>query len=338
MAVIRRRLGGELDVSVIGMGCMNLTPLYTPSIPVDGATAAATVARAIDAGITMFDTADAYGPYTNEEVLGRAIAGRRDGLEIATKFGVVDESAPMEKRFRADPDYVHEACEASLRRLGIDVIDLYYLHRVDPKVPIEETVGAMADLVQAGKVRYLGLSEARPETLRRAHAVHPIAAVQHEWSLWSRDSEEDVVPAARELGVGIVTYAPLGRGFLTGQIKSRDDLAPDDRRRGLPRFSEENFAKNLEIVTHVEELARERGCKPAQIALAWLLAQGDDVVPIPGADRPEFVDDNIAALDIGLSEDDLRRIDELVPRDAAVGDRYPDMRWVSGTTPALRET
>ena len=336
MSMPRRVLGhGGLEVSAVGMGCMNLTPLYTPSSPVDESVAMATVVRAIGAGITLFDTADAYGPFTNEEVLGRAIRGRREGLIVATKFGVVDESAPMEQRFRADPAYVHQACEASLRRLGIDVIDLFYLHRVDPNVPIEETVGAMAELVQSGKVRYLGLSEARPQTLRRAHAVHPIAAVQHEWSLWARDVEEDVVPTARELGVGVVTYAPLGRGFLTGQFKSRDDLASDDRRLGLPRFSEDNFATNLEIVTHVEELAHERGCTAAQIALAWLLAQGEDVLPIPGADQPRYVDDNVAALDIRLSDEELRRIDEIIPPGAAVGDRYPDMRWVSGETPEL---
>jgi aryl-alcohol dehydrogenase-like predicted oxidoreductase len=280
-----------------------------------------------------------FFPYINEEVLGRALGGRRQGVILSTKFGTVafggmvaPGNFPLEQ-IRADPEYVASACEASLRRLETDYIDLYYLHRADPKVPIEETVGAMSKLVEQGKVRFIGLSEVAPATLRRAAAVHPIAAIENEWSLWSRDIEDETLGAARELNVGVVPYAPLGRGFLTGQIKSESDFRPGDSRRHNPRFQGENFKRNLELVARIEELARAKGCTPGQLALAWLDSRGDDVVPIPGGDRPEFVTENVGALDVALTQEDLDRIEQAMPRDAVAGDRYADMRWVGGITP-----
>jgi aryl-alcohol dehydrogenase-like predicted oxidoreductase len=282
----------------------------------------ATIHRALELGVTLLDTADIYGPETNELLVARALAGRRDGVQIATKFG----SYSLEDPSRAPdgrPDYVHRAVDRSLDRLGVDHIDLYYQHRIDPQVPVEETVGAMAELVAAGKVRYLGLSEASADTIRRAHAVHPITAVQSEYSLWSRDMEAEVLPTLRELGIGFVAYAPLGRGFLTGQIRSYEDLAEDDWRRTNPRFQGENFARNLELVDRVQAMAEEKGVTAAQLALAWVLAGGDDVVPIPGTTKPHRLEENVAALDVTLTADDLRELDELLPPGAAAGDRYP---------------
>jgi aryl-alcohol dehydrogenase-like predicted oxidoreductase len=293
----------------------------------------ATIHRALDLGLNFLDTADMYGPYTNEELVGRAIRGRRDSVVIATKFGIVrDPNDPSRRGINGKPDYVRKACEASLRRLGIETIDLYYQHRVDPATPIEETVGAMAGLVKEGKVRYIGLSEAGAETLRRAAAIHPIAALQTEYSLWSRDPEDEILPTCRELGIGFVAYSPLGRGFLTGQIKSFEDLAADDYRRFSPRFQGENFKWNLALVDRVGEIAKEKGCTPSQLALAWDLAQGDDIVPIPGTKRRRYLEENIAAIDVQLSPADLARIDEAMPRDSASGSRYPEtmMRTVNG--------
>jgi aryl-alcohol dehydrogenase-like predicted oxidoreductase len=338
MTIGTRRLGTTgLSVSAQGLGCMGMSAFYGTSAERDDATSIATIHRALDLGVSFLDTADVYGPHTNEELVGRAIRGRRDQVGLATKFGIVlDPQRPEERTFRADPAYVHQACEASLRRLGVDHVDLYYLHRVDPTVPIEETVGAMGELVGEGKVRHLGLSEVAADTLRRAVTVHPIAALQSEWSLWSRDIEDEVVPAARELGVGIVPYSPLGRGFLTGQITSPDDLSEDDFRRSSPRFAGENFRRNLDVVARVRQLAEEKGCTPAQLALAWVHAQGEDVVPIPGTKRPERLEENVGALAVTLSDADLARIEEVAPRTAFAGDRYPDMRFVRGVTPALR--
>jgi aryl-alcohol dehydrogenase-like predicted oxidoreductase len=287
--------------------------------------ARAVIARALDLGVTFFDTADMYGPFTNERLVGGALAPHRDEVVIATKFGSVRGPNGERLGVRGDPEYVREACEASLQRLGTDRIDLYYQHRVDSDVPIEETVGAMAELVAQGKVRHLGLSEAAPETIRRAHATHPITALQTEYSLWSREPEEEILPTVRELGIGFVPYSPLGRGFLTGQIRSPEDLAPDDFRRHNPRFQGENFQRNLELVERVEEIAAEKGVTPGPLALAWVLAQGDDLVPIPGTKRIRYLEENVAAAEVELSEDDLRRIDEAAPRGSAAGDRYADM-------------
>jgi aryl-alcohol dehydrogenase-like predicted oxidoreductase len=285
----------------------------------------ATVHRALEMGVNFLDTADMYGPYKNEELVGRAVRGRRDEVIIATKFGIVrDPSNPNVRGVSGRPDYVRASCEGSLKRLGVETIDLYYQHRVDPQTPIEETVYAMAELVREGKVRYLGLSEAGTETLRRACGVHPITALQTEYSLWSRDPEDDILPTCRELGVGFVAYSPLGRGFLTGQIKRFEDLAEDDYRRHSPRFQGENFDKNLELVRRIEEIAREKGCTPAQLALAWVLARGDDIVPIPGTKRRAYLEENIAAVNVELTADDLRRIDEIAPQGAAAGTRYPE--------------
>jgi aryl-alcohol dehydrogenase-like predicted oxidoreductase len=315
-----RALGSQgLQVSAMGLGCMGMSYAYGP---VDEAQGIATIHRALDLGITLFDTADIYGPETNERLVGRALAGRRDDVQIATKFG----SQSLEEPGRGPdgrPEYVHRACDRSLARLGVDHIDLYYQHRVDPRVPIEETVGAMAELVLDGKVRHLGLSEASVATIRRAHAVHPISAVQSEYSLWTRDMEAEVIPVLRELNIGFVPYAPLGRGFLTGQIRSFDDLAENDWRRTNPRFQGENFARNLELVDRVRAMAEDKGVTPAQLALAWVLHAGDDVVPIPGTTKPHRLDENVAALDVTLTGDDLRHLDELAPRGAAAGDRYP---------------
>jgi aryl-alcohol dehydrogenase-like predicted oxidoreductase len=314
----QRRLG-QLEVSAIGLGCMGMSEFYGGR---DEDEAIATIHRALDCGITLLDTADIYGVGANEELVGRAIAGRRDGVVVATKFGIVREPNGDFVRISGRPDYVRQACEASLRRLGIETIDLYYQHRVDPETPIEDTVGAMAELVRDGKVRHLGLSEAGPETLRRAHAVHAITALQTEYSLWSREPEAEILGLVRELGIGFVPYSPLGRGFLTGQIKSIDDFDPDDWRRNAPRFQGENFEKNLELVGEIETIAAEKGCTPAQLALAWVLAQGHDLVPIPGTKRRRYLDENVAALEVTLTDEDLARIDRIVPPGVAAGTRY----------------
>src|SRR3954463_10755541 len=313
----------SLQVSAIGLGCMGMSEFYGPG---DDAESVDVIHRALDLGATFLDTADMYGPFTNEMLGGKAIAGRRDDVVLATKFG--NERRPDGSRVGVNgkPDYVRAACDASLKRLGVDVIDLYYQHRVDTTVPIEETVGAMASLVEAGKVRFLGMSEAAPETLRRGFATHPVAALQTEYSLWTRDPEDNgVLATCRELGIGFVAYSPLGRGFLTGQIASIDDLEEGDFRRHNPRFQGENFQRNLDLVDKVREIAREKGCTPGQLALAWLLAQGDDVVPIPGTKRIRYLEENLEAVGVELTHDDLARIDAVAPRGAAAGDRYPDM-------------
>jgi aryl-alcohol dehydrogenase-like predicted oxidoreductase len=297
----------------------------------DEAESIATLNRALELGINFFDTSDAYGPYKNEELLGRTFRNRGDQVIIATKFAIRrDPTNPEVRSIDGSPEYVRQACDASLKRLGIDCIDLYYQHRVDPKVPIEDTVGAMADLVRGGKVRYLGLSEAGPQTIRRAHAVHPITALQTEYSLWSRDPEDEILATVRELGIGFVAYSPLGRGFLTGQIKSIDDLAEDDYRRYSPRFQGENFAKNLEMVNRVTEMAQSKGVTPGQLALAWVLAQGEDIVPIPGTKRRSYLEENVAVSEIEITADDRAQLDALAPKGAAVGLRYPEamMRYV----------
>jgi len=291
----------------------------------DEAESIATIHRALDLGVTFLDTSDAYGPFTNEELVGRAVRGRREDVVIATKFGLLRSDDPNYRGVSGKPDYVHRACDASLRRLGVDHIDVYFQHRVDPDTPVEETWGAMRELVEAGKVRHLGISEASPETLRRAHAVHPVTALQTEYSLFARDPEDDLLPTCRELGVGFVAYSPLGRGFLTGQIRTPEDFAPDDYRRTSPRFMGENFERNLELVERVIEIAAEKDVTPSQLALAWLLRQGDDIVPIPGTKRVRYVEENLAATDIELSADDLQRIEKAAPRGAAAGERYADM-------------
>jgi aryl-alcohol dehydrogenase-like predicted oxidoreductase len=318
-----RRLGRSgLTVSALGLGCMGMSEFYGPG---DETEALATIDRAIEVGCTFLDTADMYGPYTNEELVGRAIRGKRDRVVLATKFGIMrDPQSRMVRGISGAPDYVRSACDGSLKRLGVETIDLYYQHRVDPTVPIEETVGAMAELVRAGKVRWLGLSEAGPETIRRANAVHPITALQTEYSLWTRDPEDGVLATCRELGVGFVAYSPLGRGFLTGQIKRFEDLAPDDYRRMSPRFQGENFQKNLDLVARVQAIAREKSCAPSQLALAWVLAQGDDIVPIPGTKRRTYLEENVGALDVRLDAQDLAGIDEVLPAGAAAGLRYPE--------------
>jgi aryl-alcohol dehydrogenase-like predicted oxidoreductase len=321
-----RRLGQNLEVSSLGLGCMGMSEFYGTS---DEGEAIATIHRAIELGVTFLDTADMYGPFTNERLVGRAIADRRDKVVLATKFGNERREDGSWVGINGRPEYVHKAAEASLQRLGVDHIDLYYQHRVDTNTPIEETVGAMKELVEAGKVRYLGLSEAAPDTIRRANAVHPIAALQTEYSLWERDPEDKILPTVRELGIGFVPYSPLGRGFLSGQIKSIDDLAEDDFRRRGPRFQGDNFQKNLDLVEQVEEIANEKGVTPSQLALAWVLAQGEDIVPIPGTKRVKYLEENVGAVDVELTDDDLRRIDEAFPRGAAAGDRYPDMSTVN---------
>jgi aryl-alcohol dehydrogenase-like predicted oxidoreductase len=317
-----------LVVSEQGLGCMGMSEFYGAT---DEAESMATLDRALELGIDFFDTSDAYGPYTNEELVGKAFRTRRNDVIIATKFAIKrDPANPAVRSIDGRPEYVRDACDASLKRLGIDCIDLYYQHRVDANVPIEDTVGAMADLVKAGKVKYLGLSEAAPQTIRRAHAVHPISALQTEYSLWSRDPEDEILAAVRELRIGFVAYSPLGRGFLTGQFKSIDDLDADDYRRYSPRFQGENFAKNLELVDQVSEMAKEKGVTPAQLALAWVLAQGNDIVPIPGTKRTKYLEENAAASEVEITVDDLARLDRLAPKGIAAGMRYPEamMRYV----------
>jgi len=316
----QRSLGRSgLTVSALGLGCMGMSEYYGPG---DDTESIATIHRAIELGVTFLDTADQYGVGRNEKLVGRAVKGRRDKVVIATKFGFIRGPNGERLGISGKPDYVKSACDASLKRLGVDVIDLYYQHRVDPQTPIEDTVGAMADLVKAGKVRFLGLSEAAPQTIRRAHKVHPIAALQTEYSLFSRDVEDEILPAVRELGIGFVAYAPLGRGFLTGGIKNAESLAADDFRRVSPRFSDENFGRNLELVRTIEALAKERGCKPSQIALAWVLSRGNDVVPIPGTKRRTYLEENAAAAGIRLGAADFERLEKAFPKGAAAGERY----------------
>ncbi|HEX2708951.1 MAG TPA: aldo/keto reductase [Solirubrobacterales bacterium] len=318
-----RKLGASgPEVSAEGLGCMGMSEFYGST---DEAEAREVIGRALDLGVTLLDTADMYGPFTNEKLVGEAIAGRREQVVLATKFGNVRGENGERLGIRGDAEYVRQCCEDSLKRLGVERIDLYYQHRVDPEVPIEETVGAMAGLVAEGKVAHLGLSEAGPETIRRAHATHPIAALQTEYSLWSRAPEDEILPTVRELGIGFVAYSPLGRGFLTGRFRSIDDLPEGDFRRLSPRFEGENFDRNLELVERVEELAEEKGVTTGQLALAWVLAQGRDIVPIPGTKHVQYLEQNVAAAEVELSDEDLRRIDELAPAGVAAGDRYADM-------------
>jgi aryl-alcohol dehydrogenase-like predicted oxidoreductase len=326
----KRKLGKQgLTVSALGLGCMGMSEFYGQA---DDKKSIETIHRALDQGITFIDTADMYGPYKNEKLVGKAISGQRDKVILATKFGIVRDGNSGDRSVNGRPEYVKAACDASLQRLGVDHIDLYYQHRVDPNVPIEDTVGAMADLVQAGKVRFLGLSEAGPQTIRRAYQVHPISALQTEYSLWTRDPEDEILETIRDLGIGFVAYSPLGRGFLTGRFKKYEDIPEDDYRRYSPRFQGENFRKNLDLVIKVSEIAKRKGVKPGQLALAWVLAQGKDIVPIPGTTIPEHLKENIEALNIKLSDEDLDEINQVMPEGAASGLRYPEsmMHLVNG--------
>jgi aryl-alcohol dehydrogenase-like predicted oxidoreductase len=314
------QLGSQgLRVSALGLGCMGMSEFYGQS---DDAESLRTLDRALELGVTFYDTADMYGPFKNEELLGRWLTGKRERVVLATKFGIMRGQDGARLGISGRPEYVRQAAEASLKRLGTDVIDLYYQHRVDPQVPIEDTVGAMSELVREGKVRYLGLSEATPEQIRRAHAVHPISALQTEYSLWSRDPEDEILPTVRQLGIGFVPYSPLGRGFLSGQFRSPEDFAPDDYRRHSPRFMGENFGRNLQLVDAVQAMAQDQGVTPSQLALAWILAQGDDLAPIPGTKRVRYLEENVAALDVRLTAADLARLDGIAPVGAAVGARY----------------
>src|SRR5215207_3476747 len=323
----KRTLGSQgLMVSELGLGCMGMSEFYGTG---DEDESTATIHRAIELGVTFLDTADMYGPFTNERLVGKAIADRRDQVTLATKFGNERTEDGTRLGVNGKPEYVHKACDASLKRLGVDHIDLYYQHRVDPDTPVEETWGAMRELVEAGKVRYLGISEAAPETIRRAHEIHPITALQTEYSLWSRDVEDEILPTVRELGIGFVAYSPLGRGFLTGQIQRFEDLPEGDYRRSNPRFQGENFDKNLELVDRVREIATEKGVTASQLALAWVMHQGDDVVPIPGTKRVRYLEENAAAAEISLTDEELARLDEAAPPGATAGDRYSDMSPVN---------
>ena len=327
-----RKLGKDgPTLSAFGLGCMGMSEFYGPG---DEAESIATIHRALELGITYLDTADVYGPFTNEELVGRAIRGRRNQVFLASKFGILRSADPHYRGVSGRPEYVRQSCDASLRRLGVDVIDLYYQHRIDPNVPVEETAGTMGQLVKDGKVRYLGLSEAGPKTIRRAHTEHPITAVQNEYSLWTRDPEDGVLAVCRELGIGFAAYSPLGRGVLTGRITKLDDLAQDDFRRTNPRFEEGNFKKNLELAHRVSQMADEKGCTPGQLALAWVLAQGEDIVPIFGTKRRTYLEENIGALNVSLTAADLKRLDQLFPKDAAAGTRYGEaMMTLIGKAP-----
>jgi aryl-alcohol dehydrogenase-like predicted oxidoreductase len=318
---MKHRKLGALDVGEIGLGCMGMSEFYGKG---DDAESIAVIHRALELGVTLLDTSDMYGPHTNEILVGKAIKDRRDQVVLATKFGIQRGDSPADRRINGTPEYVRAACDASLKRLGVDHIDLYYQHRVDASTPIEDTIGAMAELVKAGKVRYLGMSEAGAETVRRAHEVHPITALQTEYSLWTRDPEDGILAVCRELGIGFVAYSPLGRGFLTGQIKRFDDLAQDDFRRFNPRFQGANFENNLQLVARVTELATQKGCTAGQLALAWVLAQGDDIVPIPGTKRITYLEQNVGAERVTLTKQELATIDELAPKGAAAGSRYPE--------------
>lgn len=316
-----RPLGSQgLKTSQLGLGCMGMSEFYGKT---NDEESIRTIHRAIELGITLLDTSDMYGPHTNEMLVGKAIKGRRDKVTIATKFGIVRSDDPAKRTINGKPEYVKASCEGSLKRLGVDVIDLYYLHRVDPNTPIEDTVGAMAELVKEGKVRYIGLSEASPETIRKGHEVHPLSALQSEYSLWTRDHEHGSLRTCRELGIGFVAYSPLGRGFLTGAIKSPDDFADDDFRKHNPRFQGENFYHNIRLVDKITEMAKEKGCTPSQLALAWVLAQGKDIFPIPGTKRVKYLEENAKAADIKLTDEDLKAIEAIAPRGFAAGDRYP---------------